>query len=181
MSPCRQLTLIIPAGSSERCTGHRSRTWKVEVTSPSLRGFRRLPEKATAAIVEFVTGVLADNPYRLSKPLTNELLGQRTARRGAYRVLFTLDVEDRILYVHSIKHRSGVSSRVSRSSRKDVPAGSLSPRSGVPREGVFEAVAVVEARRFVGGFQATPQPRRSLHGWANSIRTGSGSPTAGRL
>jgi mRNA interferase RelE/StbE len=82
--------------------------WKVEVTSPALKGFRRLPEKAAAAIVEFVTGVLADNPRRLSKPLTNELLGLRTARRGDYRVLFTLDVEKHTLYVHRIEHRSDV-------------------------------------------------------------------------
>jgi mRNA interferase RelE/StbE len=82
--------------------------WKVEVTSPALKGFRRLSEKAAAAIVEFVTGPLADNPRRLSKPLTNELLGLHTARRGDYRVLFTLDVEDHILYVHRIEHRSDV-------------------------------------------------------------------------
>lgn len=79
--------------------------WKVEVTN-ALRGFRRLPEKSAAAIVEFVTGVLADNPYRLSNPLTSELLGPRTARRGDYRVLFTLGVEEHILYVHRIEHRS---------------------------------------------------------------------------
>ncbi|MEQ4519243.1 type II toxin-antitoxin system RelE/ParE family toxin [Pseudarthrobacter sp. B907] len=82
--------------------------WKVEVTSPALKGFRRLPEKAAAAIVEFVTGVLADNPYRLSKPLTNELFGLRTARRGDYRVLFTFHVGEHILYVHRIEHRSDV-------------------------------------------------------------------------
>ena len=82
--------------------------WNVEVTSPALKGFRHLPEKAAAAIVEFVTGVLADNPYRLSKPLTNELLGLRTARRGDYRVLFTLDIEEHILYVLRIEHRSDV-------------------------------------------------------------------------
>jgi mRNA interferase RelE/StbE len=82
--------------------------WTVEVTSPALRGFRRLPEKAAAAIVEFVTGVLADNPHRLSKPLTNELLGMRTARRGDYRVLFSLDAERHILYVYRIEHRSDV-------------------------------------------------------------------------
>ncbi|WP_426979688.1 type II toxin-antitoxin system RelE family toxin [Pseudarthrobacter sp. O4] len=80
--------------------------WKVEVTSPALKGFRRLPEKAATAIVEFITGVLADDPYRLSKPLTNELLGLRTARRGDYRVLFTLDVEDHIMYIHRIDHRA---------------------------------------------------------------------------
>jgi mRNA interferase RelE/StbE len=56
--------------------------WKIDVTSPALKGFRRLPEKAAAAIVEFVTGALAENPYRLSNPLTNELFGLRTARRG---------------------------------------------------------------------------------------------------
>ncbi|MDQ0820060.1 mRNA-degrading endonuclease RelE of RelBE toxin-antitoxin system [Arthrobacter sp. V4I6] len=61
-----------------------------------------------AAIVEFVTGALAENPYRLSKHLTNELLGLHTARRGDYRVLFTLDIEDHILYVHRIEHRSDV-------------------------------------------------------------------------
>jgi mRNA interferase RelE/StbE len=82
--------------------------WKVEVTSPALRGFRRLPEKAAAAIVEFVTGPLADSPQRLSKPLTNELFGLRTARRGDYRVLFTLDIEERILYVYRIEHRSDI-------------------------------------------------------------------------
>jgi mRNA interferase RelE/StbE len=82
--------------------------WQVEVTGPALKGFRRLPEKAAAAIVEFVTGVLADNPRRLSKPLTNELLGLRTARRGDYRVLFTLDIEEHTLYVHRIEHRADV-------------------------------------------------------------------------
>lgn len=73
-----------------------------------MKGFRRLPEKAAAAIIEFVTGPLTDNPHRLSKPLTNELLGLRTARRGDYRVLFTLDIEEHTLYVHRIEHRSDV-------------------------------------------------------------------------
>ena len=82
--------------------------WKIEVTSPALKGFRRLPEKAAAAIVEFVTGVLADDPLRLSKPLTNELLGLRTTRRGDYRVLFTLAIEAHTLFVHRIEHRSDV-------------------------------------------------------------------------
>lgn len=80
----------------------------MEVTSPALNGFRRLPEKAATAIVEFVTGALADNPRRLSKPLTNELVGLRTARRGDYRVLFTLDIEEHTLYVQHIEHRADV-------------------------------------------------------------------------
>lgn len=82
--------------------------WQIQVTGPALKTFHRLPEKAAAAIVEFITGALADNPHRLSKPLTNELLGMRTARRGDYRVLFTLDIEDHVLYVHRVQHRADV-------------------------------------------------------------------------
>ena len=59
----------------DRCTGLRPRVMEGRSHQPCAEGFSRLPEKAAAAIVEFVTGVLADNPYRLSKPLTNELLG----------------------------------------------------------------------------------------------------------
>ncbi|GAB3537024.1 type II toxin-antitoxin system mRNA interferase RelE [Arthrobacter tecti] len=80
----------------------------MEITGPALKGFRRLPEKAATAIVEFVIGALAENPQRLSKPLTNEVLGFHSARRGDYRVLFTLDVDDHVLYVHRIEHRSDV-------------------------------------------------------------------------
>lgn len=91
---------------SETNTG--SEPWKIQVTGPALKTFRRLPEKAASAIVEFMTGALAGNPHRLSKPLTNELLGMRTARRGDYRVLFTLDVEEHVLYIHRIQHRADV-------------------------------------------------------------------------
>lgn len=87
---------------------NRQKPWKVEVTSPALKGFRRLPEKAADAIIEFITGFLADNPRRLSKPLTDELLGLRTARRGDYRVMFTLEIEEHTLYVHRIEHRADV-------------------------------------------------------------------------
>lgn len=80
--------------------------WRLEVTSPALKGLHRLPEKAATAIVEFLTAVLPENPMRLSKPLTNELMGMRSARRGDYRVLFTLDVEEHTIYVHRISHRA---------------------------------------------------------------------------
>jgi mRNA-degrading endonuclease RelE of RelBE toxin-antitoxin system len=82
--------------------------WKVEITSPAPKGFRRLPGKPAAAIVEFVTGPLADNPRRLSKPSRMNCSGGTRPRRGDYRVLFTLDDEDRIPYVHRIEHRSDV-------------------------------------------------------------------------
>lgn len=40
--------------------------------------------------------------------VSNELLGLRTARRGDNRVLFTLDIEKRILYLRHVGHRSDV-------------------------------------------------------------------------
>lgn len=84
----------------------RFELWNIEVTSPALKGLNRLPGKIGAAIVEFITGPLADNPRRLSKPLANELEGMRTARRGDYRVIFTLDTETRTVYIHRIDHRA---------------------------------------------------------------------------
>jgi mRNA interferase RelE/StbE len=38
--------------------------------------------------------------------MTNERFGLRIARRGDYRVLFILDVEDNVVYVHRIQRRS---------------------------------------------------------------------------
>ena len=53
------------------------------------------------------------------------------ARRGDYRVLFALVDKDHILYVRRIDHRSDVyTPNYPNSSRKGVPFGSLSLRSG---------------------------------------------------
>ena len=80
--------------------------YDVQVSSGARRQLRRLPDKVAPAIVEFITAVLAKDPMRLSKPLTGELAGLRSARRGDYRVL--IDVDDaaaRILVVR-IAHRA---------------------------------------------------------------------------
>lgn len=78
----------------------------VEVDGPAQRDLQRLPHKIAAAIVEFITGVLADNPARLSKPLRAELSGYRSARRGDYRVLIRIDEDRRVVLVVGIKHRA---------------------------------------------------------------------------
>lgn len=71
-----------------------------------MRGLDRLPPKVAAAIAEFITVALAENPQRLSKPLHGELEGLRTARRGDYRVLFRIDEPGRIVLVVRIDHRA---------------------------------------------------------------------------
>lgn len=55
-----------------------------------------------------ITGPLADNPARLSKPLAGELAGYRTARRGEYRVLIRIDPKARAVLVVRIDHRADV-------------------------------------------------------------------------
>jgi mRNA-degrading endonuclease RelE of RelBE toxin-antitoxin system len=42
----------------------------------------------------------------MSKPLRYELEGLRSARRGDYRVLFSLDPESRTLLVVRVAHRA---------------------------------------------------------------------------
>ncbi|WP_448638675.1 type II toxin-antitoxin system RelE family toxin [Geodermatophilus sp. URMC 63] len=80
----------------------------VRVTSAARRQLSRLPVRVATAVVEFLTAVLPENPLRLSKPLTGELAGLRSARRGDYRVLIEVDEHRRVVLVARIGHRSDV-------------------------------------------------------------------------
>ncbi|MBM7808329.1 mRNA-degrading endonuclease RelE of RelBE toxin-antitoxin system [Geodermatophilus bullaregiensis] len=82
--------------------------FEVRISSAARRQLGRLPAKVAAAVVEFLTLVLPDNPLRLSKPLTGELAGLRSARRGDYRVLIEVDESSRQILVMRIAHRSDV-------------------------------------------------------------------------
>jgi mRNA interferase RelE/StbE len=82
--------------------------YRIELAGEARRGLHRLPAKVASAIIEFITGSLADNPARLSKPLTNELAAYRTARRGDYRVLIRIDEPAHAVLVVHIDHRADV-------------------------------------------------------------------------
>ncbi len=47
--------------------------------------------RVVAVIVEFVYGALSADPYRLGKPLRDELGGMYSARRAEYRVIYRVD------------------------------------------------------------------------------------------
>jgi mRNA interferase RelE/StbE len=87
---------------------HGDAPWSVQLSPTAVRALDRLPHKIAAAIVEFVTGALPADPYRLSKPLRFEFEGWRVARRGDYRVTFRAIEDDRALYVGRIEHRAHV-------------------------------------------------------------------------
>ena len=81
--------------------GHR-----VEWTPPARRDIARLPPKVVLAVMTYIDNRLAENPYRLSRPLSAELAHLRGARNGDYRVLFRLDDEHAILWIIRVDHRA---------------------------------------------------------------------------
>ncbi|MGU3587249.1 type II toxin-antitoxin system RelE family toxin [Rhodococcus sp. C26F] len=85
-----------------------SEVYRVEVAAPARRALSRLPGRVVHAVLEFISGPLAENPHRLSKPLRNELEGLRSARRGDYRVLLRIDDGERVVVVIDIAHRAHV-------------------------------------------------------------------------
>ncbi len=82
--------------------------WTLRVAASAERQLARLPERIAAAVVEFLLGPLVENPRRVGHPLQRELAGLWSARRGAYRVVYEIDDEDRIIDVLRIEHRSDV-------------------------------------------------------------------------
>lgn len=69
---------------------------------------RDLPEAVAAAVVDFLYGPLAEDPYRVGRPLRLELEGYWSARRGQYRVIYSIQ-DDRVLVrVVRISHRADV-------------------------------------------------------------------------
>jgi mRNA-degrading endonuclease RelE of RelBE toxin-antitoxin system len=85
----------------------RSR-WELVVAPSAERTLARLPEKAAAAVVEFMLGPLVDAPKRVGHPLRGELKGLCAARRGPYRIVYELDGATREIRVLRIDHRADV-------------------------------------------------------------------------
>jgi len=85
-----------------------SRSCNLVVAASAERTLARLPEKAAAAIVEFMLGPLVDAPKRVGHQLGRELEGLWGARRGPYGVVYALDEEERRIEVVRIDHRADV-------------------------------------------------------------------------
>lgn len=69
---------------------------------------QRLPGTVAAAGLEFCDAALADNPYRVGKPLFGPLAGCHRARRGTYRIVYRIDDNSRVMYVLDIDQRSDI-------------------------------------------------------------------------
>ncbi|MHB8470322.1 MAG: type II toxin-antitoxin system RelE family toxin [Gaiellaceae bacterium] len=82
--------------------------WRLVVAPSAGRALARLPEKAAAAIVEFMVGPLTENPHRVGHALRRELAGLRSARRGPYRVVYEIIEAADEIHVLRIDHRADV-------------------------------------------------------------------------
>jgi mRNA interferase RelE/StbE len=74
--------------------------------SPTGKGAieRDLPQAVAAAVVGFLYGQLAENPHRVGEPLRLQLEGYRSARRGQYRVIYSIHDDEVFVCVVRISH-----------------------------------------------------------------------------
>jgi mRNA interferase RelE/StbE len=83
-------------------------SYQLRITGPAARALAgRLPEKVATAVYEFITTTLLENPQPIGKQLLlPPYAGTWSARRGAYRVLYEIDEDDRIVTVTAVEHRA---------------------------------------------------------------------------
>jgi mRNA-degrading endonuclease RelE of RelBE toxin-antitoxin system len=80
--------------------------YELLVTPPAARALsQRRPEPVAAAVIEFLTNTLIQEPRRAGKPLRGELAGIWSARRGTYRILYRITEDPREVIVLRIEHR----------------------------------------------------------------------------
>lgn len=83
--------------------------YRLQVARPAATAIaNELSEAVAAAVVEFITGDLLREPRRVGKPLQRELSGRWAARRGSYRVLYTIDEQAAVVTVLAAEHRRDV-------------------------------------------------------------------------
>jgi mRNA-degrading endonuclease RelE of RelBE toxin-antitoxin system len=82
--------------------------YRVEWAGPAQRSLRRIPDKVAVAVIEFVYGPLADNPFRVGRRLRWELEGLHAARRGDYRIVYRIDDARHVVTIEAIAHRADV-------------------------------------------------------------------------
>lgn len=76
------------------------------LTPPARRALQSaLPETVAAAVIEFITGALVENPCRVGKQLRGDLAGIHAARRGTYRVLYRINDDEHEVVILRIEHR----------------------------------------------------------------------------
>jgi len=79
--------------------------YEIRITPEGLRTLGKLPAKVRDAALVAVRGPISESPRRLGKPLVGELDGLFAARRGDYRIIYSVDDKASVVIVHQIQHR----------------------------------------------------------------------------
>lgn len=83
--------------------------YELVVAGPAARAIgEELPEAVAAAVIDFITGSLLEQPRRVGHELRNELAGIHSARRGTFRILYRIDEDRREVIVLRVDHRRDV-------------------------------------------------------------------------
>ena len=73
---------------------------------------RALPEELQGPVAvaawEFIRGDLAEQPWRVGKPLRYEAEGLHSARQGTYRIIHRIGREPAVVEILRIAHRGDV-------------------------------------------------------------------------
>lgn len=83
-------------------------TYLPQLTARADRDLRAIPDKYASACVEFIVRPLVEDPRRVGKPLRDQLAGKYVARRGPYRVVYTIDDAEKSVVIEHIQHRRHV-------------------------------------------------------------------------
>lgn len=86
--------------------------YEVLVTPQAVRDLGALPEKVRPAILEAIYGSIANEPERAGKRLQRELAGLFSARRGDYRIIYSVDHAGKQVIVLGAAHRRSVYRRL---------------------------------------------------------------------
>jgi mRNA interferase RelE/StbE len=83
--------------------------YELVLTPPARRALTgKLPEPVATAVTEFLTTSLIRQPYRMGKPLRDDLAGVWSARRGTYRVLYRIRDDLHEVIILRVEHRRDV-------------------------------------------------------------------------
>jgi len=79
--------------------------YEIRITPEGVRNLDKLPTKVRDAALVALRGPISENLHRLGKPLVAEFDGLFSARRGDYRIIYSIDYVANVVIVHRIQHR----------------------------------------------------------------------------
>lgn len=83
-------------------------SYELRVVPSARRALGRLPLRLATAVFAFMLGPLVENPWRVGKPLRDDLVGFHAARIGMYRVMYRIIDAEHVVLVTRIDHRADI-------------------------------------------------------------------------